>query len=177
MNLNRIIVSAAKALASGILCLPITVAAHAQHISEETCRDIEKSVLLPIKPVIVNRNIVFSTWCDFEFSPNDSNSVSLVVQKHQTVRDARTALKSDLGSFTAANVAKPGMYRRVGLDNKGQWDQVFFYTSNYRDNFILLRKGRYRATIISTDNAVLRSVEENLRKVAFESRKSADGRH
>src|SRR5205085_703742 len=118
--------------------------------------------------VSVNRSIVFSYGCDFEFSLNERESVSLAIEKYTDTRQGQRALRSDLTSFTAADdLESPARHHLVKIDTKRSWDEAFFYSSHQPDNLVLLRKGRFKIVLISGNFDTLLAVEQKLRNIRF----------
>lgn len=152
-----------------VLILLFTATIFGQGISERLCKDIDVSLVQSLKPVKIYRQDVFKNDCVFEFVIPEKNNVYISVEKYKTEKESAEDLKGSLSLLLAYNnIAETPKFSRVKLDTKEQWDENFFYKSDYNDNFILLRKSNFNITMISNSHEILAKLEERLRKISFE---------
>jgi hypothetical protein len=146
-----------------LMCADTTVA---QRISKELCDNINVSMVQIHSPMKVYRQDVYSDSCDFEFVTPENEHVSISIQQYKTNKRAHNDLKNDLGLFLAYNkMADVPRFARIQLNTDKHWDEIFFYKSNYRDNFMLLRKRNFNIVMISTNQSILINLETECRKL------------
>lgn len=159
-----------KFLCTVILLFVFALTVVGQEISERLCYDIDVSVMQPLKPTNVNRRETYTDECVFEFTLVNSDTAYVSVEKHKTKKESHKSLRSSLSAFTAFDdFENPPKSRSVKINADGYWDEAFFHISHYPENFMLLRKGKFEITLISSNHKILVELEERLRGIKFEN--------
>ena len=152
-----------------ILLLFFAIPGLGQNFLKNLCKNTDEFMLQTLKPLKIYRQDLLQSECVFEFSTANQERVSISIEKNKTAKQSRKSVKSDLHSFLAYNeLTDPPKFVRLPINSNKYWDDAFFYKSNYRDNFILLRKQTVKIVIISTDDKSLLKLENFLRLLKFE---------
>jgi hypothetical protein len=151
-----------------VALLTIVSSAQGQRLRAGLCETFDKLIVQPLDPETVNRKIFFSDLCDFEFRLGENKRVSFSVEKYISARKAGRALASDLNSFIAGDsLESTPKHEIVPINADGYWSEAVAYRSKYPDHFVLLRKGKFKVTILSPDFGTLLLIERELRKISF----------
>jgi len=140
----------------------------AQKISYELCKRVEKDIINPMNPVKIYHSYILSDSCSFEFETK-TDRLMIDLDLYETDLKASSDLKGYLESFLEFNDfnGKP-KFSVVDSDFTESWSEAFFYRSNVRDNFLLLRRHNLNISIISTDEQAIRQIESAFEKINFE---------
>lgn len=155
-----------RILAIGIfLNLFFSVSSMSQQAVPMRCEYLYNFIVAPMKPTKIYRNDTFESECSFEFQlGNERASISL--EQFSSEDEALNNLESNRRSFLAYNnLGIPQKFSKVDFANHKSWDQSYFYTSDSKDNFLLLRKHRRTATAIASTKVILLELESRLAKV------------
>lgn len=141
-----------------------------QEISEKLCDEVFDLVEQYAKPEKTYRRETYKSDCVFEFIIVDKTQVFVSIEKYNTKRASHKNLKSDLSSFLAFNnLSEEPKFSRLKLNPGKHWNEVYFYKSNFRDNFALLRRNNFNVVMISTDHKILIDLEKLVRSNKFEN--------
>ena len=153
-----------------VLLIILNSNSFAQDMSEGFCKKIGVSIVQPLKPIKIFREITFENSCDFEFRVDNQEQISIDVEKFKSKDDGVKELKKYLALFLAYNnIEGEPKFSRVQLNAGKYWDETYFYISSYSDNFILLRKNKFNIIINSSNPKFLIELEKMFRKMNFEN--------
>jgi hypothetical protein len=136
-------------------------AATAQLVSDAYCKDIENSVVKPLKPTHWYHNNVFSNECSFEFDIEKKVVVRLIIEKSETAKAARKSLRSDIEMYEDQHFIDRGKnFKLPRFGRHNFWDEAYF-SESYGP--LLLRKERTFITVFCDDKKLCPEIEKSLR--------------
>jgi hypothetical protein len=148
-----------------VTCLLLfTVAARGQNVSEQYCKQVERSIVEKLRPMKVNRQEVYSNECVFEFTVAGDSDVSLTIQKHNTEKASHESLDGFLELIALGDGLERKDLRFEKLDSSNSWDETYFFRATTTNSALLaLRKGKFAITILSRKDELVIEVEKLLR--------------
>ena len=137
----------------------------AQRVSGQYCRNIETSLIRPLRPTTIDTRIVFSDQCWFEFTAPGKIEVLLSIEKHASQRDSHNSMERYL-LLVAVGFGLESE-KDLPLDNfdtDSIWDELYFKkASKINSGFLLLRKANMEVNILLLSDETIIRMEKILR--------------